>query len=196
MMACGKTEISDTEHVNRAKQYQSTGDFKATLIELKNALQQNPKNSEARLLLGELYVLIGNGVAAEQDLNTAVQLGVSGSHVQKLQGKSLLLQGRHDDVLATLSKMDVSSQPDLLILRGEAQLGLGNNDLAQTAFREALVIKPDDSAALLGQARIYFATGDLEKAIDKVEKVLGITPNNVEAWVLKGNFADRQERIW
>ena len=55
LMACGKTEISDAEHVSKAKQYQSTGDFKATLIELKNALQKSPKNSEARLMLGELY---------------------------------------------------------------------------------------------------------------------------------------------
>lgn len=195
LVACGKTDISDVEHVNRAKQYQTTGDFKATLIELKNALQQNPKNSEARLLLGELYVLIGNGAAAEKELNKALQLGVTGSYIQKLQGKSLLLQGHHEDVLTTLSKMDVSSQADLLVLRGEAQLGLRKNNLAQTAFREALLIKPDDSAALLGQARVYLVTGVLQKAVDKVAKVLKSDPDNAEAWVLQGKVANQQERV-
>ena len=194
LAACGKTDISDIEHVNRAKQYQSTGDFKATLIELKSALQQNPKNSEARLLLGELYVLIGNGAAAEKELNKAMQLGVSGSYIQKLQGKSLLLQGRYDDVLAMLSKMDVSSQAELLVLQGEAQLGLRENDLAQAAFQKALLIKPDDSAALLGQARVYMATGVLQKAVDKVDAVLKVALKNAEAWVLKGNLATQQAR--
>ena len=195
LVACGKTDVSDIEHVNRAKQYQSTGDFKATLIELKSALQQNPKNSEARLLLGELYVLIGNGAAAEKELNKAIQLGVSGNFIQKLQGQSLFLQGRYNDVLTILSKLDVNSQADLLVLKGEARLGLQENSLAHNAFQKALSIKENDSAALLGQARVYRATGALQKAVDKVDAVLKLTPKNAEAWLLNGELANKQKRI-
>lgn len=194
LVACGKTDVSDVEHVSRAKQYQSAGDLKATLIELKNALQQNPKNSEARLLLGELYVLIGNGAAAEKELKRAQQLGVTGTFVQKLQGKSLLLQHRYDDVLTTLSKMDVRSQVDLLVLQGEAQLGLGKNDLALSAFREALVIKPENSAALRGQTKAYLATGALQKAAGTIDKVLELAPDDAEAWVLQGEVAEKLKR--
>jgi len=194
LVACAKTGISDAEHVNRAKQYQTVVNLKASLIELKNALQQNPKNSEARLLLGELYVLIGNGVAAEKELNKAQQLGVAGDFVRKLQIQSLLLQRRYDDVLTGLSKMDIGSQADLLVLQGEAQLGLGKNDLALSTFKQALALKPENPLALLGQAKTYMVTGALQKAVEKINKVLALSPENADAWVLQGQVAYKQKR--
>ena len=191
--ACGNHKVSDNEHIQRAKQYQSKGDIKASLIELKNALQQNPKNSEARLLLGELYDEVGNGEAAEKELINAQQLGVSGPYLQKLLGRALLLQHRYADVLSTLEKIDVISQPELLVLLGKARYGMGNSVQARAAYNQALVLQPDDSAALLGLAALDIDAGDKRSAQDKVTKVLAHDKNHAEAWLMQGDLATQED---
>ncbi|MEJ2327729.1 MAG: tetratricopeptide repeat protein, partial [Chromatiaceae bacterium] len=47
-----------------ARSYLASGDKKAAVIELKNALQQDPGNATARLLLGETYLRLGEGASA------------------------------------------------------------------------------------------------------------------------------------
>lgn len=195
LTACGKTELSDVEHIQRAKQYQASGDINASLIELKSALQQNARNSEARLLLGELYVLAGDGAAAEKELLRTQKLGVNSLFVQKLLGESLLLQRRYNDVLSMLEQLDWMSQPKLLVLRGQAQLGLGQVQEADGSFRQALRLKADMTPALLWLSRVLLASNDIQGASSTLKKVFATDSDNAEAWVLKGRVATAKERL-
>lgn len=43
-------------------------DYRAALIQLKNALQQDHRNLSARVLLGKTYLRLGDGTAAERQL--------------------------------------------------------------------------------------------------------------------------------
>lgn len=193
LAACGKPEISDVEHVQQAKQYQTDGDFKASLIELKNALQKNPKNPEARLLLGELYVLLGNGAAAEKELQRARELGVAGPFVERLGLRAKLLQKQFDEVLETLTEKESAGRPELQTLRGEALLGLGRNEEAKAAFRSALRENPDETDALLGLARTALILEDVAAATEALQTLSEVDPENAEAWLLKGDLARLNE---
>ena len=52
--ACQKsTNLSEAQHLDRAKTYQAEGKTQSQIIELKNILQSNPKHAEAHWLLGE-----------------------------------------------------------------------------------------------------------------------------------------------
>ena len=53
-----------------AKRYwqNGEGDANAAVIQLKNALQNDRDHVEARKLLGEIYLRMGNGPAAEKEL--------------------------------------------------------------------------------------------------------------------------------
>src|SRR3546814_3715040 len=54
------------------------GDLRAAVIELKNALQRDPANAVARLLLGEVYLRLGDGAAAEKEIDrTSTRLNSS-----------------------------------------------------------------------------------------------------------------------
>ncbi len=47
--ACDRAQrYTDQEYVQKAKDFQDHGKLDSALIELKNALQKNPKNPEAR----------------------------------------------------------------------------------------------------------------------------------------------------
>src|SRR4051812_21580145 len=63
---------TDVEYLQRAKELKTKESFPAAIIELKNALQKNPKNAEARWLLGEVYANTGLGKEAEKELKLAV----------------------------------------------------------------------------------------------------------------------------
>ncbi|MFA7316901.1 MAG: tetratricopeptide repeat protein [Sulfuricella sp.] len=55
LTACGKSQTPQAL-VAEAEQLQQKGDIKAAIIQLKNALQQNPDDPKARYLLGEIYL--------------------------------------------------------------------------------------------------------------------------------------------
>jgi hypothetical protein len=47
LAGCGD-RTTDVEHVQRAREHQAKQELPASIIELKNALQKNPENSDAR----------------------------------------------------------------------------------------------------------------------------------------------------
>lgn len=59
------------EFLASAKGYIETGEVRAAVIELKNALKQSPGLGEARFLLGHLYIQQGRYEAARKELRRA-----------------------------------------------------------------------------------------------------------------------------
>ena len=76
-VGCDQTKrYSDQEHVQRASEFQAQGKSESAIIELKNALQKNPKNAEARWRLGEIYISQDAGEQAESELKRAREFGM------------------------------------------------------------------------------------------------------------------------
>src|SRR3569833_3440554 len=69
--------LSVEEHIERAKDFQSKGDTRASILELKNAVQKDPNNAQARWLLGNAYLDLRQGGEAETQLDKAVKLGIN-----------------------------------------------------------------------------------------------------------------------
>ena len=59
----------------RALEYRQQGEFSASIIELKNALQKDPKNIAARISLGQIYLEIRDLASAEKELQRARTYG-------------------------------------------------------------------------------------------------------------------------
>ena len=76
LSSCSKTQTAQAL-VAEAQQYQQKGDLKAAIIQLKNVLQKNPDDAEARYLLGTIYYETGDPKSAEKELRRALSLGMS-----------------------------------------------------------------------------------------------------------------------
>lgn len=106
-----------------------------------------------------------------------------------------LLQKNLDDAIATANAgleiaLSPKDQVDLLTTLADAYHQKGENDLSDQAFDELLEIAPDNALALNNYA-YYLAlrNTDLNKALDMIEKVMLIDPNNpsyldTHGWVL------------
>ena len=74
LVACD-ADKNEAELVTSAKEYVAKKELRAAIIELKNTLQENPKNAEARYLLGQVNYQVGDMPAAEKEFDRALDYG-------------------------------------------------------------------------------------------------------------------------
>ncbi|WP_052494041.1 XrtA/PEP-CTERM system TPR-repeat protein PrsT [Nitrosospira sp. NpAV] len=188
IVGCGKTEDAQ-KLMSDAKQYQQKGDDKAAIIQLKNVLQKNPDDAEARYLLGAIYNKTGELQSAEKELRRALALGMSPTKVLPDLGKTLLNLGQFQKVLDETNQLsDNKNSAEISTLRGNAFLALGKTKEAKELFEQALENKPDFPDALIGMARYSISEKDMEAAMRFAEQAVTRNPDDAEAWLFRGDL--------
>ena len=86
------------EFLDNARQRLAQGDVRAAIIQLRNALQADPTNLDARQSLGQLYLQVGEAEAAEKELRRA-HAGQPSDATEMLLGQALLVLNRPEEVL-------------------------------------------------------------------------------------------------
>jgi putative PEP-CTERM system TPR-repeat lipoprotein len=177
--------------IEKAREYIKKNEWRPATIELKNALQANPDNVEARMLLGDVYLKIYNGGAAEKEFKAARQRGVKDRDILLRLSRAYELERKYDNIL---NELQVDSVPgtqmaEAYIVRGNAYLGLRRIDDAVTAYAKAQQIAPQNSEAATGLARVYLMRGEQDKAAPLVEKALRLDPRNVDALLIRAEMS-------
>ncbi len=179
-----------------ARQHQQKGDNKAAIIQLKNALQKNPDDAEARYLLGTIYNKTGDLQSAEKELRRARSLGMSPAKVLPDLGQTLLNLGQFQQVLEETQQLSSDkNSAEISALRGNASLGLGKVKEARDLFEQALNATPDYPDALIGLAKYSLVEGDLESAMRLAEQAVTRNPEHADAWLFKGDLLRAQGKI-
>lgn len=183
-------QLSDAEHVQRAKEFQDEGDLASAMIELKNALAQNPDNVEARWLLGNVYLVVRNGVAAEKELRRAQQLGLSEDALTIPLARAVLIQGDYERVLREFGPQinDPKQVAQVHGIRAEALMGLGKLQEAERELAQALAFDPPPVQAQVAKARLTAVQGDSAAAKKWLEKAIAADPKSVDAWSTLGDL--------
>jgi putative PEP-CTERM system TPR-repeat lipoprotein len=192
--ACSKAQTSQAL-VSEAMQYQQKGDNKAAIIQLKNALQKNPDDAEARYLLGTIYYETGDPKSAESELRRALNLGMSPDKVLPSLGKTLLLLGEFQKVLDETKQISGEKESaEISSLRGNAYLALGKSQESKESFELALKKKPDFPDALIGLAKHSLLEKDIDSATRYSEQAVSHNPQNPDVWLFKGDLLRAQEK--
>jgi len=190
----GEAEGADAaaEFYEKALIAHNLGETRTAFIYLKNALTEDPLLLPAHLLLGKIYLDLGEGEKAEKQLLIADGLGAHRSLIQNSLARAYLMQGRPQQVVDELFPMGASPDEDaeLLALRGEALLELDDVFEAQRAFTQAWEQNPRSVTAILGRVRVMLMQGEIEKASTLVREAVEVAPTNPRAWYLKGLLSD------
>ncbi|WP_181358860.1 XrtA/PEP-CTERM system TPR-repeat protein PrsT [Pseudothauera lacus] len=171
-----------------ARGYLASQDLQAASIQLKNALQKDGSLAEARFLLGQVNLQLGDVPGAVKELQRAEELGYPAEQVSPWLVRALVQSAEFDRVIeryASVTLADANAQATVLSGLGQAYLAKASLQPARTAYEGALAADPDNLVARIGLARTKFFAGDLDGAEADVEAVLGSDPKAFEAHVLK-----------
>ena len=178
------------DYFEQAVQRQQQGDTQGAIRLLKQVLQSHPDHVEARWRLGQSYLLVGDGRAAEKELRHARLLGQQGEDIQHALLEAMLLDRRYTELLIeTIGLAGGNSPHKTRLMRAEAQLGLKRYDKALETLDEVLAEQSDDPAAARVLARVYLATGDVGAAEAALGRVSADTSESAEFKLLRARVA-------
>ena len=189
--ACGETtEESATDLVQRAEQHLVAKEYRAAIIEAKNALLKDAEAANARLVLARAYAALGDYGSAENEFLRAQRAGAPPAAYVADLGETLLAVAAYPRVLNLI--IDEPAAPgrvraDVLAVRGLAYLGQGNGQKARESFNEALDLIPTHVRARVGQARLDSFSGIDVRPV--AEKLVAEHGDNPDALRLQGDLA-------
>lgn len=182
------SSIDDTLH--KAQQALTLGEFKTAQIHIKNILKDQPENIQARTLLVDIYLHIGDGAAAEIELNRLTDFGAQGANLQIMHIKANLIQGYFKavtDHVTNITKLPAKDIGRIRALQGQAYINQNKVSEAKNFFLRASKLAPDSLEVRVGLARLHELNNKTVEAnaiIDALEKQY---PYEVDVLLLVGN---------
>ena len=199
LAGCDKSSnVSEAEHLARAKAFQAQGKIQGQVIELKNILQNNPNHSEAHRLLGEVYSEMGYGKDAEKELLRAQELGIDPEIIRVPLGKALLDQKEYKRVLNEIQPSPKSTPPTIAAIKtlyAQAEIGQRQFEKGCSIFREAKVADPTYVPAYWGVAQCSLGFGKPIEAEEEIDAALKVDPKNVGSWLIRGDLRRNQKQL-
>jgi len=191
LSGCSKDKLTDSEYIQKAKDDMDEGKYRDGVIELKNALQVNPENPEARWLLGEIYLIVGDGFSAEKELRHAVKLGIDRREIILSLSQAMLMQGAFEQVLSEIEPKSVSVKSvaaKLYAMRAQAYVGLNKYQKAKSELEKGIKIDPKAMLVMIGRAQLAMSRRDEKSARKFLGQALSQYPESPEAWRLLGSL--------
>ena len=183
--------LTEQEHIQRAKDFEDGGNLRGSVVELKNAVQKNPDSAQARFLLGQVYLKLKLGAEAEKELSRAVQLGVSRDNAMPFLAESLLLMSEHQRLLDEIQPDNQASparQALILQLRADALYGLGRYTEACEQYPLALALDKTRPATYWGLAQCATIKRDPAAASRWLEQARALPDKQATTWIRTGDL--------
>ncbi len=196
LSGCDKGEDRQVKYLERAKEYFTEGNLEKSKIEVRNVLQINPKNSEAQVLLGDIFLESGDirkaygvyqGVLQEQSDNVQANIGLSKIFIMVKDYESLL-----EKVELILEKDPANSEA-----KSYKAIGLSATDqepAAEQLAYEVLESNPASGPALGVLVKVLGKRDQGEEALAYVNKGIEASPAQNELYVLKAALLETMER--
>lgn len=178
------------EYYESGLEYFHNEKYVEAIIELKNALQADPKSLAARVLLGRVYVRINDGVSAEKELIRARRSGADNKLITVPLARAYLMQQKFEELI---NEIDIAGQGpeikgEVRILQGNAHLELRDLEKAEVAFTDARALLPDNALSHLGLAKVHMHRTEFEAAEALLTTALALAPDEAEVWFAKGEI--------
>lgn len=174
-----------------AKARMAKNDDSAAEIELKNFLRRHPDSGEARYLLGLLSQKRGDSAAALIEFQRALDFEHPDSDVVPAIVKSLLAQGKFQQIISEFGATtlpDAVATAELQGLVAQAMQLDGDIEGASARINQAAADAPDAESVQLVKAGIEAQAGRHDQAVAALDSLLANQPDSHSAWTMKGQM--------
>lgn len=195
---CSKEEKSATEGevqqlLSRAQAYQLQGQYRAAVIEAKNALQKDPNNPAAHVLIAKIYSDLGD---TKQALSTLEKIDpTSDAELYVALLDTLIERGKGQTALELSKKppadLTAEQKESLQLNTARALVLTGDFAKAGSLYQQLRNSSNEPIAfdAATGLAAIAFKANNPTEANSILDTVLAKSPKNTDALVLKAAIA-------
>ena len=159
---CGDANLSESQMLENTNKYLADGKFKNAVIELKNILQKNPSQGEARYKLGRIYLQSGDFSAATKEFRKAYQTDWNTEQALIALAETMLVRGDHKRLLSDISIDDSFSEntrANLLAIRAAA-IAKSDRQQADKLLKESIAIREDAFHVLRTKAGFLMQDGN------------------------------------
>jgi len=200
-------------HYLRAQIYSDRNEDERALGEAEKAVELQPQNPRARIVLGKVLLRAAEKASAAEAaerctraadvLQPAVEAQPDDSEALFLLSRACRCAGRTDQAEKALAQFERASQNDratqenekqAMHLVQEANNRAQANDLhgALDLLQQALGKDPQSGAAYSQLAKLYYSAGDIEKASEAIAQALARGPFQPDFLYVRGKILEKQ----
>ncbi|MFA9440457.1 XrtA/PEP-CTERM system TPR-repeat protein PrsT [Uliginosibacterium sp. sgz301328] len=184
--------------LGEARQAIAKRDYATAIIQIKNVLQQDAGNGQARVLFAQALLEQRDATGALDELRKAQSAGFDPEQVAPLTARALGVGGQWQKVVDEFAHTQLKTaagNANLAVEVARAYMMLGKREDARRQFERAAQAQPDNVEAELGAARIALMDRDVPTALGITEMVMGRHPNEVEPQLLRAELLIVQNRV-
>jgi tetratricopeptide (TPR) repeat protein len=166
----------------------NAGNFAAAATSFEAAVQKQPDVPELRVNLALAYYRLSRMADAVAQLEKAASLAPNDPHVQFQLGSAYVDLKDLPKASAALEQglARATDPKDPLVFDARVTLAAvyfasNTHDKAQQQYEQALALKPDDPAALLGLGKVQFARTNAKDALATFERLVAAHPGTPQA---------------
>lgn len=195
IVGCNQTPDENLALEMAEKSYHDQN-YPEAILHLKRAIQASPDDKQARLLMADVLLKIGDATDAERHIRKAIELGSAPQETFVDLITALIKQKKYDAVLESLSKQDGDlrslsdrEQANISAIKGQALLGKGDLANSEDAFNRALAIDKQCVRAYIGLAALSAHQDNFDKANNYIKTAFKYHPNDTDAWLFTADMA-------
>ncbi|RLW55386.1 MAG: hypothetical protein B6D76_03875 [gamma proteobacterium symbiont of Stewartia floridana] len=189
--------VSEEERYQNALTSYSNQEFSKAIIELKNLLQANGKHQAGRILLAKSYLQLGDGIAAEKEINSVNETQKADPEVQQIVLDAWRLQGKHKQIVERYEADDFSAleQRPLIQTVADAYIHLRQPEKADNLAETLLKTDAGNAHALVVRAKAASMRDRDEQAIEFLNKAIALDGENPQAWRALGGIQSKSQQF-
>ena len=188
LFATGCQEQSREKALAEGSQLVAAGNAKGAMVIYTALLERDPKDTQARYELAQVYLKLGKPKQAAKEAQLLADGPNPPVRLPVLIGQIHIAQNEAEEALKGLAAYlsEHPDVPDAWETKGQAHARIGDLSEAAAAFQHALSLNPQQKGARIGLALVRFRQGQLPEAQAELYTLLADDLNNYEGLRLLG----------
>ncbi|MDO6694849.1 PEP-CTERM system TPR-repeat protein PrsT [Aliiglaciecola sp. 3_MG-2023] len=196
---CALSQVVSADNSDYEKALSSfqQGQYEEAYIHVKNALQDNPRDLSAKVLLSKLLVKNKLYKEAETQIREAIQQRVDINLVFAEWAETLLNLKKYKQLveLDYSARLSQKNQMEWNIYKATACINLLDYQCSNQFYQQNLAVDAGHIESINGLATIALIEKNYALANNQIESALQVSTENAETWRLKGQLARSQGDI-